>query len=92
MVYLESIRLLENDEEGLAMDERKIYNSYYPFGIFSHMKNIKNIKFGSITLFCGSNGCGKSTLLNLISSKLNSVKKTNYDKGTLFKNYMDVMR
>ena len=37
MVYLESIRLLENDEEGLAMDERKIYNSYYPFGIFSHM-------------------------------------------------------
>jgi len=91
MVYLESIRLLENDEEGLAMDERKIYNSYYPFGIFSHMKNIKNIKFGSITLFCGSNGCGKSTLLNLISSKLNSVKKTNYDKGTLFKNYMDVM-
>lgn len=56
MVYLESIRLLENDEEGLAMDERKIYNSYYPFGIFSHMKNIKNIKFGSITLFCGSNG------------------------------------
>ena len=91
MVYLESIRLLENDEEGLAMDERKIYNSYYPFGIFSHMKNIKNIKFGSITLFCGSNGCGKSTLLNLISSKLNSVKKTNYDKGTLFKNYIDVM-
>lgn len=91
MVYLESIRLLENDEEGLAMDERKIYNSYYPFGIFSHMKNIKNIKFGTITLFCGSNGCGKSTLLNLISSKLNSVKKTNYDKGTLFKNYMDVM-
>ena len=91
MVYLESIRLLENDDEGLAMDERKIYNSYYPFGIFSHMKNIKNIKFGSITLFCGSNGCGKSTLLNLISSKLNSVKKTNYDKGTLFKNYMDVM-
>ena len=74
------------------MDERKIYNSYYPFGIFSHMKNIKNIKFGSITLFCGSNGCGKSTLLNLISSKLNSVKNTNYDKGTLFKNYMDVMR
>ena len=56
MIYLESIRLLENDEEGLAMDERKIYNSYYPFGIFSHMKNIKNIKFGSITLFCGSNG------------------------------------
>ena len=56
------------------------------------LKNIKNIKFGSITLFCGSNGCGKSTLLNLISSKLNSVKKTNYDKGTLFKNYMDVMR
>ena len=91
MIYLESIRLLENDEEGLAMDERKIYNSYYPFGIFSHMKNIKNIKFGSITLFCGSNGCGKSTLLNLISSKLNSVKKTNYDKGTLFKNYIDVM-
>lgn len=91
IIYLESIRLLENDEEGLAMDERKIYNSYYPFGIFSHMKNIKNIKFGSITLFCGSNGCGKSTLLNLISSKLNSVKKTNYDKGTLFKNYMDVM-
>lgn len=91
MVYLESIRLLENDEEGLAMDERKIYNSYYPFGIFSHMKNIKNIKFGSITLFCGSNGCGKSTLLNLISSKFNSVKKTNYDKGTLFKNYIDVM-
>ena len=91
MIYLESIRLLENDEDGLAMDERKIYNSYYPFGIFSHMKNIKNIKFGSITLFCGSNGCGKSTLLNLISSKLNSVKKTNYDKGTLFKNYMDVM-
>ena len=73
------------------MDERKIYNSYYPFGIFSHMNNIKNIKFGSITLFCGSNGCGKSTLLNLISSKLNSVKKTNYDKGTLFKNYMDIM-
>ena len=92
MIYLESIKLLENDEEGLAMDERKIYNSFYPFGIFSHMKNIKDIKFGSITILCGNNGCGKSTLLNLISSKLNSVQKSNYDKGTLFKNYVDVMR
>lgn len=39
MVYLESIRLLENDEEGLAMDERKIYNSYYSLWyFFTHEK------------------------------------------------------
>lgn len=87
MIYLKSFKLLNVVDEHYAWDDRNIYNSSYPFNIFSIMDNL-NINFDSITIFCGSNGCGKSTLLNIISEKLNSKRKNTLDKGDLFKSYV----
>lgn len=87
MKYLESFKLLNEDEEFGYVDEKRIYNSYYPFKLFTYMKNL-NIKFGDITIFCGNNGCGKSTLLNMISKKLNSQRNSLSNKDALFDCYV----
>ena len=90
MKYLTNFKLLDDYREHFLFEreKRKIYNSYYPVGIFSS-KNFKNINFSSITIFCGGNGCGKSTLLNNIAEKLGASRKSRINKGNFFDIYVD---
>lgn len=90
MIYLKSFTLLTEHQEHMILTEkeqRKIFNSYYPMGIFPN-KRFEEIKFEPITIFYGGNGCGKSTLLNIISEKINSTRKSNLDKGSFFDLYV----
>lgn len=91
MVYLKSFNLLTEHQEHFLLfekEQRKIFNNYYPMGIFPQ-KRFEEIKFEPITIFYGGNGCGKSTLLNIISEKVNSIRKSNLDKGTFFDLYVE---
>ena len=90
MMYLKSFELLnENREHGLFnIERRNIFNNYYPIGIFTN-KELEEIKFDRITIFYGGNGSGKTTLLNIISEKLNSIRKSKLDKGSYFDLYVD---
>ena len=88
MIFLKNFKLLSEREEGFILqdDPRRIYNSYYPLGIFT-TKDLKEIEFDNITIFYGGNGSGKTTLLNLIADKVNATRKNVVDKGNLFKLY-----
>ena len=90
MIYLKSFELLnENREHGLFdIERRRIFNNYYPIGIFTN-KELEVIKFDRITIFYGGNGSGKTTLLNIISEKLESIRKSKIDKGSYFDLYVD---
>ena len=67
---------------------RRIFNNYYPIGIFTN-KELEEIEFDRITIFYGGNGSGKTTLLNIISEKLESIRKSKIDKGSYFDLYVD---
>ena len=93
MVYLKRFDLLsESRELGLFdLERRRIFNSYYPVGIFSG-KELKEITFDRITIFYGGNGSGKTTLLNIISEKLESIRKSKIDKGSFFDLYVEACK
>lgn len=90
MIFLRNFSLLdENQEHNLFYQEkRNIFNSYYPVGLFSS-KRFKDIKFSNITIFYGGNGYGKTTLLNIISEKLEAIRKNSFNKGAFFLIYVD---
>ena len=88
MVFLKSFELLDAVEEHylLEEDKRKIYNSPYPLNMFPP-RNLKEINFENITIFYGGNGSGKTTLLNIISEKIEAIRKNKIDKGNYFRLY-----
>lgn len=90
MVYLKKFNLLDaNQEHDIVsyQEIRRIFNNYYPIGIFSR-KDFYEINFDNITIFYGGNGSGKTTLLNIISDKLHSIRKTWLNKGSYFDLYV----
>ena len=88
MIYLKSFNLLDDFQEHLSYDERRIHNNTYPLHIFPD-KKIEHLKFKEITIFYGGNGSGKSTLLNIIASKLEAKRLSPIDKGSFFENYVE---
>jgi len=90
MIYLKSFNLLNNHQEYIVkdMERRRIFNNYYPLGIFTQ-KEFENITFNNITIFYGGNGSGKSTLLNIIAEKLEAIRKAKMDKGSFFQLYVE---
>lgn len=91
MIYLKSFDLLtESQEHGIVFgqERRRIFNSYYPIGIFTQ-KDFYEITFDRITIFYGGNGSGKTTLLNIIAEKLESQRKNSFDKGSHFDLYVN---
>ena len=93
MIYLKRFELLNEDKEHGLFDRerRRIFNTYYPIGIFSQ-KEFQDIIFDRITIFYGGNGSGKTTLLNIISEKLESLRKSNIDKGSFFDLYVETCK
>lgn len=90
MKFLEKFTLLSDESsEGLILSGLKnIYNSYYPFKIFSY-KEFDEIVFDDITIFYGNNGSGKTTLLNIIGKKVHASRKNSINKGELFDIYIN---
>lgn len=89
MVYLKSFTLLNDIKEHNVMvsEERRIFNNTYPLGLFP-LKSFENIVFENITIFYGTNGSGKSTLINIISDKLEAIKKEDINHGSFFDLYV----
>lgn len=89
MVYLKKFTLLDENQEYDIMryEERRRFDSYYPLRLFSS-RDFKYIDFDNITIFYGNNGSGKSTLINIISKKLNALRKLPIDKGSFFDLYV----
>ncbi len=91
MIYLKSFTLLTDRQEHdivFGKEIRRIFNSYYPIGLFSS-KDLKELTFSNITIFYGGNGSGKTTLINMISEKLDATRKSRLDKGSFFDIYVE---
>lgn len=79
MIYLKKFELPDKEDY-----------SGYPFHLFLQ-KEFFNIKFDTITIFCGDNGSGKSTLLNIITETINKDKKIIKRKNDILKSeYFDM--
>lgn len=99
MVYLKSFKLpSEKDEDGVILSvgthqlNMSCYtDTPYPFKLFPK-KQLQNIEFEPVTMFCGSNGSGKSTLLNVICEKLNLERTSLFNDSPLFKVYTDMCK
>ena len=87
MLYLKNFQLLSSEKEYCVVDLRKIFNNYYPLGIFPR-KELSKIDFSDITIFYGGNGSGKTTLLNIIADKLQAKRNNQLDKGVYFYKYV----
>lgn len=88
MIYLNSFKLLSEDEEyGMIMTKMNIHNNLYPLKIFPE-KEFKKIEFEPITIFYGGNGSGKTTILNIISDSINASKRNIDKRGAFFEQYV----
>lgn len=99
MIYLKSFRVTTKEQEQGYFNPcdsigtfqkrsgRTCYESTYPFMLFRE-RQLSELKFGDITLFCGNNGSGKSTLLNLISEKLGLNRGTVFNRTDFFDDYV----
>jgi len=91
MIYLKKFTLLTDKQEHdivFGKEIRRIFNSYYPIGLFSS-KDLKELTFSNITIFYGGNGSGKTTLINMIAEKLEATTKTRLEKGSFFDIYVE---
>ena len=89
MIYIEEFHLLSDDQEWNFFRKRSkgCYDSFYPYQLFPQ-KQLREISFSDITVFCGSNGSGKSTILNIIGEKLELKRNTPYNKTDFFDPYL----
>lgn len=91
MIYLKKFTLLTDRQEHdivFGKEIRRIFNSYYPIGLFSS-KDLKELTFSNITIFYGGNGSGKTTLINMIAEKLEATTKSRLEKGSFFDIYVE---
>lgn len=89
MIYLTAFYLLSEDQEWefFRRGTRTCYDSFYPYQLFPQ-KQLREITFSDITIFCGGNGSGKSTILNIIGEKLALKRNTPYNKTDMFDPYL----
>lgn len=76
--------LLRNSE-----NKRTCYGNRYPFGVFQN-KELRQVEFDTITMFCGGNGSGKTTLLNLIGEKLQLQRGTVFNRSSFYGEYLNL--
>ena len=90
MIHLKKffLRSPASEEDFMNTIKRTCYDSYYPFLFFPNQKELSEVIFSDITIFCGSNGSGKSTLLNVIAEKMELKRETAYNKTDFFNPYL----
>ena len=91
MIHIQKFHLasISSEEEYLNRFKRTCYDSFYPYMFFPNYKELADVDFSHITIFCGSNGSGKSTLLNVIAEKLGLKRETPYNKTDFFDPYLN---
>jgi len=91
MIYLSDFHLQSADDEWEFFRRRSqgCYDSFYPYQFFPRYKELTELGFADITIFCGSNGSGKSTLLNIIAEALKLKRETTFNKTDFFDPYID---
>ena len=91
MIYLNEFHLQSADAEWEFFRKRSrgCYDSFYPYQFFPQYKELTELIFSDITIFCGSNGSGKSTILNIIAEKLELKRETPFNKTDFFDPYID---
>ena len=67
------------------------WDSFYPFGVFPQ-RELENVKFEPITIFCGGNGSGKTTALNVIAEKLGLHRDSLFNRTSFFRTFTDMCR
>ena len=67
------------------------HNNVYPFKLFPQ-KQLTQISFEPITVFCGGNGSGKSTLLNIIAEKLSIDRSAPFNDTPFMAEYLRFCR
>lgn len=89
MVYLSSFKLPGQAQEDafLSNIRRTCYPTKYPFHVFRY-RQVPELQFGPITIFCGGNGSGKSTLLNVIGEQLRIKRSTVFNSSHFFPDYV----
>ena len=98
-MYLETFKLPTVEKEEALIEARMRENdsgygyidNIYPCDLFPG-KQLSEIGFSRITIFCGGNGSGKSTLLNLIAAKLGLNRVAPFNSGELFDAYAQCCR
>ncbi len=91
MVYLEKLTLpTEQQELQVVMGEKRtVFNTGYPFKVFP-VKELRQVEFAPITIFCGGNGSGKTTLLNILGQKLNAMRHSQFNDSPFFVRYVEL--
>ncbi len=89
MIYLNKVTLPSDQREAGFFSGSKLtcYSNIYPFKIFPE-KMLESVKFDNITIFYGGNGSGKSTLINVISTKMNAIRFSDFNNSHYFEDYL----
>lgn len=64
-----------------------VYNTYYPFGVFSKYRDAPVFEFEPVTILYGGNGSGKSTLLNIVAEMLKLDRRSPFELTDFFEDY-----
>lgn len=96
MIYLQSFEMPPQEvEERFFSDNQRIkmtcYATEYPFGLFCY-RQLPELIFNDITIFCGNNGSGKSTILNVIAEKLSLERTAPFNRSPFFDDYVKMSR
>ena len=91
MIYINKINLPSDIREVGFFSKPLLtcYSNIYPFKIFPE-KMLESVKFDNITIFYGGNGSGKSTLINIISTKMNAIRFSDFNNSHYFQDYLNM--
>ena len=91
MIYLQRLLLpSEREEAGVIEGEKRtIFNTFYPFNIFPS-KGLEKLELGGITLLYGGTGSGKSTLINVMASKVNASRRSDFNDSPFFDRFVSM--
>ncbi|MBE6692766.1 MAG: ATP-binding cassette domain-containing protein [Ruminococcaceae bacterium] len=91
MIYLKKLYLpSEHAEiEVIKNEQRTCFHTFYPFKIFPE-KKLSSIEFDGITMLYGGNGSGKSTLLNVLASKIQADRYSEFNSSPFFDKFVQM--
>ncbi len=93
MRYLRAFRFPTAEEEWdvIYNDKKRVYSSWYPFGVLSR-RGLCEVTFEPITVLYGGNGSGKTTALNLMAEKLHARRDSLYNRSAMYGRCLDLCR